>query len=526
MSIKQALSIASVASVAMLALGLQGLAGQDLSVTTMDVGTGEPLANVGVSIQQGDRVVRVRTDDAGQATVALAVGETVIHAERAGYVGRKSNGDAEVRVRIAKEGQSAVSVELVRAAIIEGRVLDAVGRPIEGAQVAPFVLAYDETGRQGPEYLDAVQTNDLGRFRLNRLPEGEIGLRVEPARETVSSGHLIAPMFFPGELSIERAELVVTRSGSTVRVPDTILRSVTGGAVSLRIVNETSEAPIPDSVELSYRRLAEGGTPRWLTGRQEWEQFRVERLLPGQYSFTVSFATPSGIAKGVQVVTVPSAGEVSLIIPVRAEVEVRGRVVAMGGNGVADAVSLSGLTLRLVDREDVRIHRTLISDEAGALTPLGTGALVEGRRYRVEIGAVPEGMYVAGVFQDDDDILPTGLNVTSQAAVVLEIALAGPLGVVQGIVRDASGRPVPGAVVVLAPFEPRAGYRVEAVRTWSDGSFEFRSRPGEYGLLSWRDVPSNAYLNPEFVARYSRKSVGIELRPAERLSATLEIIEY
>ena len=70
---------------------------------------------------------------------------------------------------------------------------------------------------------------------------------------------------------------------------------------------------------------------------------------------------------------------------------------------------------------------------------------VEPNRYRVIVQPMPQGMYLKSVRWGDQEVIDSGLLVSSGAAGEVKILLASGAGTISGSVRDSRDQPVAGA---------------------------------------------------------------------------------
>src|SRR5262249_54862189 len=107
-----------------------------------------------------------------------------------------------------------------------------------------------------------------------------------------------------------------------------------------------------------------------------------------------------------------------------------------------------------------------------------TIANVPPTRYRVEMGAgLPPDLYISEVRLAAASVFDKGLDIGKESPGELQVLLRSGAGVVEGIVRDGSGKPVPNATVVVIPPDTRRDNRALYKFATSDavGKFSVRS---------------------------------------------------
>ncbi len=75
------------------------------------------------------------------------------------------------RVQLAEAASADVTVRLARGAAIAGRLLDEAGEPVANANVLVEQLV-ETGGVRSTRARRAVQTNDIGEYRVGSLPAG------------------------------------------------------------------------------------------------------------------------------------------------------------------------------------------------------------------------------------------------------------------------------------------------------------------------------------------------------------------
>ena len=121
-------------------------------------------AKVTLTAEASGRSVTTDTDSDGRYRyVGLDPGTYTLQVEKPGYV--------TLRVRAAPDG----TVAMARGSAIEGRVTDANGDPLWGVVVAAVRAT---TEGEPSEIVAQSRTDDLGRYRVHSLGEGDYVVRV------------------------------------------------------------------------------------------------------------------------------------------------------------------------------------------------------------------------------------------------------------------------------------------------------------------------------------------------------------
>jgi hypothetical protein len=172
----------------------------------------------------------VLTDDQGVFTfTGLPVGGFNISADKSTYMPASypdrggSLRSAAARPVFLQPNQTVdnVVIKLYHGGAIIGRVVDAHGDPVEFAQVSAMALTPSGSGRAGMR--GGSQTNDIGEFRISRLPPGRYVLSAnsqsrsqEPPGQESTPLPQPAPTYFPNVQSKSEAQPIAVARGQTV----------------------------------------------------------------------------------------------------------------------------------------------------------------------------------------------------------------------------------------------------------------------------------------------------------------------
>ena len=148
--------------------------------------------------------------------VGLPAGTYRVTASKPGYVtmeaGAQQVGERGQAIALAAGAGLTVDVALPRGAAIDGRLINEDGEPVQNAIVAAVRFEDNSTGRRTVA-VRQTKTDDLGRYRLHSLPEGEYYVEASPdarqlAADWAPSGDRapgLARTFFPGTVQYHEA---------------------------------------------------------------------------------------------------------------------------------------------------------------------------------------------------------------------------------------------------------------------------------------------------------------------------------
>jgi hypothetical protein len=123
---------------------------------------------------------------------------------------------------------------------------------------------------------------------------------------------------------------------------------------------------------------------------------------------------------------------------------------------------------------------------------------------------------------DGKDILASGLQISTDTN--LNIVLAAPGAIVDGVVKDESGKTISDDTVVLVPDAPfrDAGPLYRSVTSDVRGRFELRGiAPGAYHLFAFSNMDGAAYRNADFMKEFEDKGMAIHIGKSEHFSEDL-----
>lgn len=237
-----------------------------------------------------------------------------------------------------------VNFSLVRGGVITGKVTDADGRPVIEERVN-FLPVMDMTSNfvfSG----NTIQTDDRGVYRAYGLPQAKYKVWVGQAEYMLPSGRpAYKETYYPSVTDAEKATLVeVTEGSESADINITLGRPVTGYTVTGRIVDAETGRPLPN-VKYGVVRINEHGSESTsgLSGSNARGEFRMENVLPGDYSLFVRPEGDSGLRGESVSFEVVDRDVSEILIKAFKGASVSGVLVLEGGEDAAAVTKLSGL---------------------------------------------------------------------------------------------------------------------------------------------------------------------------------------
>jgi beta-lactamase regulating signal transducer with metallopeptidase domain len=461
-------------------------------------------------------------------------------------------------INVAPNQTTEATIYMTAGSVIAGRIVDAAGRPVQDAVIDALAMTY-ENGYPVLRTMATKTTDDQGEYRLFWLLPGEYYVQVTvPAGQgvrgeaTPQSAQSVPRTYYPGTIDLGAAAPIAIRSGDKLSGIDVQLKTTRLPKLSGVVTTTIPDAEVAKQGQLYPPATARpsilivsrdpnrpdvtGGGARVIGTfalNNKTARFETQGIPPGSYTVFARMPADNsqggaGFAFGRINVDVGNDDINGLAIAVDKFVNVSGRVTVDGKPAAAGAARV---TLR-VDDASMKLgiyatlsQRYLPSDEDGLFTIIG----IAPGPYHVDIARIlTRGIYVADVRQGAKSIFDSGLDIGSQAPEPIVIALSAGAGRAEGTVVDASGKPVSGATVVLAPPENRRKNRVlfQQVTTDKTGRFVIPNvAPGSYKLFSWQQqLPPSTWFNDGFMARYEANGRSISVDQNSTVTQQITVI--
>jgi hypothetical protein len=421
-----------------------------------------------------------------------------------------------------KRGQpvSDLKIEMVRRALIAGRVLDDAGDPVPYASVQ----VTSETGAPIPLRPfggNDNRTNELGEFRLSG-PPGKYYLKATPNRygpATIpdirtdgSSSPVYMATFYPGAATVERASMIEIAAGEDKNVEIRLVRQVS--LTISGIVTGAADGNRP-TVYLHYAD----------DGRRFYPKTSVICDATGRFSFTRQQA-------GAYRVLATSA---KLVTPVRT-LELSQTDVTDADLSLTPGVELSGTLVFEGDTAPVRraVRLTPVAQFAGVAPP--SPAMTDEHGFFHFTGVPPHEFHVAVEPMPDtgylkevtaDNIAVKDIDLSRGRGVTLKIVGGRGAGEVSGKIRDREGNVIVGhPLMVILSADPKKLKQEEVTPVGSDGAFTIKGvRPGKYRLLALDILQHAGVKGVEEFQALAEAAEEIEVQPGGKVAKDLTLID-
>jgi protocatechuate 3,4-dioxygenase beta subunit len=506
--------------------------------------TGRPLRRASIRVnaaELGGSGRAATTDPDGYYEIdELPAGRYTINVTRGGYLpmqhGMRRFGETGAPLQIGEgEAHERVDFVLARASSISGRVTDESGQPLAGAVLRAMQLQYFQ-GQRRPVPVGGLGTpsDETGQFRISGVPPGDVYV-MATSRETwvddkdpaITYG--FSPSYYPGAATIGEAQRIrvgVAQDVSSIEFALVPARAATLSGVVLGLdgtpassgsVMLQQEVRGPTSISMSM-----AGNTR-INPDGSW---RLERILPGEYTIRATSPGPDGRSQNATMPIVASGTDVEGIV-----------IAADPGAFVSGTVqSEDGTPLPAGTR------RVNVAPPAGG--PMGTiplGAMdgvigedgafsrpAPSGRVTINVMPMPPGWAIKSVDIGGENYAGRPLDLPGRARLEnVRIVLTNRFPTLIGMLTDERSAPAEGTVILFpqdeSAWEDGAG-GIRSTRPDQSGQYRFAAvRPGDYYLVAVEAVPTWQVNDPEFLATLRGDATRVTLREGQHPTQNLRV---
>jgi hypothetical protein len=515
-------------------------------------------------------------------------GTQEVRAQLEGYFGPAVGGQhSQTRtepVTVTANQATNVQLALIPAGSISGRVFDDAGQPMANIPVEALRRGYFDGEPVFQSMGRYVTTDDRGQYRLFRLPPGEYVVGMSPQiieqvgansirrgqREALPGRNPMVPTYFPNSADPAGGQAVELRPSAELAGVDIRTRTAVPVKISGRITSALSAgSPVAAPVSLVRRDARIRSEVDFLRSRETMSKadgtFEFSNVLPGSYELIARMDAPplpGGSPQGPPLavmalwafgrtpVEVQAENVENISVVISNPSELKGRLVIDGNPGAANVrLALRAYDSFVADPSLSNVFRQMES----YTPPIGqdgsfTIPLIPPGRYQLEIAppgarpgapppaipapaislpALPQGAHIADIRQGGTSVYDNGLVVGSGPVGPVEVRINTSAGSIEGTVVNPDQKAAAAMTVVLVPPENRRqNVRLfRTARTDTDGRFTWNNvPPGSYTLYAWDNFPSGAYMNTEFLARYTGRGTAVNITAGLRTTATVNAI--
>jgi hypothetical protein len=434
-----------------------------------------------------------------------------------------------------------VQLKLFPEGVIEGRVLDEAGEPVEGATLEALCSQVRE-GRRRWEQRSGGSTDDTGAFRLSNLQPGQYLVFVNAAgpqgRKAGQTFDLVfPPVYYPGGATPAEATTISISAGQHLQA-DFSLKRQPGFMVSGVVVN----VPQAAGTGIYVRPAGVTNNMNMLlgTGAKPNGEFRLGPLPEGDYILTLQAQNGQTALWQEMPLTIGHADVTGLQlapdppyeIPIQLTVVRTKSAGQPGDNGavyvadgpggpvsarpVAHGVQLGNISFTSDDGSSQYVALHEQADQQNE--PMAVKGLRPGI-YHMNSGG-NGAFYVESARSGDTDLLDAPLVIhpgTAPPAIQITLRDDGA-----NLMLNCTKETKPQSCAVL--LAPSHGRPIILYGFGSGGVSASGLAPGDYRIYAFDYAADLEYANPEAMRDYSSKGQGVSLEPNEQKTLTIEVI--
>ncbi len=430
-----------------------------------------------------------------------------------------------------------VDLQLVRGAVLSGRVTDDDGEPVVGVQVTALVQMPTGAGRRGwgeTGETTAASTDDRGEFRLFGLGAGEYVLAARrndgrtPAARTTSTGRRLADVltYYPGTTELAEAQRFMLAEAAEYSDLAFSLQALPSISVSGRVVVSA------DRIRHGFGQLMPKGDDRAELNMgasspvmvERDGTFRIDGVTAGTHRLSVRVELSNGEAEVGQLEVTASDEDISgLVVSTHGATTVTGRVVAEpAGARLPEMISVGAMAIG--DRMNFG------GQEDAIVKPDGRFELkVFHSPVKLYLAGLLEGWAQSGVRWKGHDVRG-GLNFDPGQPVEgvefgLRRATSRITGTVSGVVRDGEDGREGTAIAFRDGADDFSGSGVAGMIPIRGGRFTFGPMAaGDYQVVAVRRFDRSIFGKPDVAELLRARATDMSVGDNETRTVNLALI--
>jgi Carboxypeptidase regulatory-like domain len=484
-------------------------------------------------------------------------GRYMLTLERIGYLQKSwRSGPQETSSRLTLTvGQhiGGITLAMIRAVTISGKVTDADGDPVAGVQVTLLRRTYE--GDAGFMIERSFYTDATGHYQIPDLAAGNYYLSANAGFEAdafravgmramngSSSDQLTNPAqppqyytttYYPNTVSIGTGQ-------NDIQDIDIRLRTTPAFQVKGKISGTVAGHPLDQcrvAIAGAYAPGSGGSSgysgfrPSIFVAKDGTFDFKDIHIAPGSY-FLVAWCyqgwTQEILAR--QPLTVRDRDIDDAVVNLQPLVDLHGTVAIEGQPGVDFSAHSDanppltttmgvGLTFRNHPHGTNGLTARIQSDGSFTISGIAPGT------WNLSVGGTP-GTYVKSIRLGSREVSANDIQIdATTAATPLQITLSAAMSAITGMVQTAGGAPLVSSVVTIVSVPHEPGSRTMMTGSDRNGRFTIPViAPGTYRVFAWEDPDTAQRYNADDLAQFQNQSATVTVKENETGQVTLRQI--
>ena len=470
-------------------------------------------------------------------------GEYRLERHKSGFVsgGRGMFSMSSSTLKLAPgEKTSSLRYELTPQAIVNGRVLDDEGEPVQGASVSLMRALYMRGARRmAPS--GRTQTNDRGEYRIINVQPGKYYIWADVGRAFAGMGSTSAPAvttqpgaphmsfvstYYPNAPELAQATRVEVSAGQELGGQDITLRKERVVKVTGKVL-ESDGSPAKNV----YLILAQRDSLAFSGGMQAQADnkgaFTLNDVRPGNYNVLANRMDSARAEQSALSLQVGETDANNVTLQLQPVLEASGTFVVEGSD--KKEVDFAGCSLNATPAEF-----NLFGGGYGAAKSDGTFKMERLSPGKVTVNALCRSAgdtYIKSILVGSEDVFGKEVDAAALASSNIRVVLRTDVATVSGTldIPEEKKAALRQPVVVLFPADERLRQAGLMDQSQIDQKNHFESkdvRPGEYFAFAFEDADFTTLSDPEFFTQIQSKGVKVTLAPGESKTLDLKLLPW